>query len=157
MRCGYKVEPTGIRLLKTCSPEMKSLFRFFVQKPATLLLVDGFGALLTGLTLLFVAFYAPSWFGLPEEALVRLGSCAICIAACSVSFGTVLRAQWQRWLSKVWIVNLLYVLVVAALLIGRRGELTTLGLAYFVAEAGIILLLVAMEIKVWQATRRPRF
>ena len=136
---------------------MKSLVRFFTQKPRTLLLVDGIGALLTGLSLLLISSHGPAWFGLPEASLVRLGFCAISIAVCSVSCGTILRAYWQGWLGKVWIINLLYLAAVAVLLVRCAGQLTTLGLIYFAAEAAIILLLVGIEIKVWQAVRRPGF
>lgn len=125
--------------------EPSSLVRPGVER---VFLIDGLGGVLTAtmLGLVLPAFH--EHIGLPVDTLRLLGLAGLGYAAYSLSCFRFLRGNHAPYLRFVVLANLLYCIVTAAILTAHRQDLTTLGLAYFVAEILVILAVVGLEIRV---------
>jgi hypothetical protein len=137
---------------------MYELIRKFAQKPKTIFLVDGFGALVTAFLLLVMMSKFEAYFGMPVTALRYL--CIIATLFCLYSFACYywVRNHWQPYLRAISIANTLYCCLTIGLIIYHYSSLTILGIAYFVAESIIICILVYVELKtlhVWKQEQVP--
>jgi hypothetical protein len=113
-------------------------------------LLDGAGALVS-VFLLGVALPAiQPWLGMPFHILYSLATWALGCAIYSLSCHRLANHRNSRWLQGIMVANALYCLLTASLIVVYFTELTTWGIAYFVAEMPVILGLVLLERKVFR-------
>jgi len=108
-------------------------------------LIDGLGAILTALLLSQVLARFEPVFGMPRDILWLLAGVVACFAIYSISCYLFLEKNGKPYLQGIAIANMLYCLTTLGLLIYLRASLTYLGLAYFIGEMIIILILVRWE------------
>ena len=120
------------------------------------LLVDGLGACASVLLLGFVLPAMQPWIGMPTRILYLLAGIAALFAASSLSGYRFAGDHATRWLRAVMVANLLYCLLTCSLVALHLGELTAGGVAYFVAEAAVILGLVWAELQVLRRDQGSR-
>jgi hypothetical protein len=116
-------------------------------------LIDGVGAIITGLMLSQVlARFAPL-FGMPANLLFILSGLAFCFALYSLSCYLLVVENPAKNLMVIIIANLFYCLGTFVLVILHFQELKWLGIFYFVGEITIVLLLVRFEYRKWKENR----
>lgn len=114
-------------------------------------LIDGLGAMVTAILLSQVLARFETVFGMPRDILWILAGAAICFAVYSISCHLFLKENEKPYLRGIAIANLLYCLTTLVLVIYLRESLTYLGIAYFIGEMIIILILVRWEFSVIEA------
>jgi hypothetical protein len=117
---------------------MPKIFALFAQKPKTIFLVDGLGALGTASLLLLVLIKFQKYFGMPSETLSLLSIIAFTFTAYSILCFLFLKKNWGMFLKAIMIANLFYCCLTTGLLIHYRSLLTNMGLTYFIAEIVVI-------------------
>lgn len=118
----------------------------FIKKPKQLLLIDSSGAFLTTMLLLLVVKHFNLFFGLTTSQINTLAIIAGFI--CSIGIGCWFTAN-KNWKAILWTLaslNVLYCLTTVLVLNAGAG-LTIYGIAYFLIEIIIILVLAILEIK----------
>lgn len=108
-------------------------------------LIDGLGAIVTAILLSQVLARFETVFGMPRDILWVLAGAAGCFAVYSISCHLFLKKNGKPFLQGIAIANLIYCLTTLVLVIYLRESLTYLGLAYFIGEMIIILILVRWE------------
>ena len=116
-----------------------------IQQPKTLFLIDGLGALVTGISLLLMSAPLNEYVGMPPSVLHPLAWIAGVFAAYSLSCFAGFGPRWPLLMSLIGSANLLYRVATAMLVFQHSEQLTLLGIAYFVGEILIICTLVAIE------------
>ncbi|WP_154852697.1 hypothetical protein [Cyclobacterium xiamenense] len=112
-----------------------------------LLLLDGVGALMTATLLTqVVARYEPL-FGMPKATVYVLSVVALGFAAFSLGSYLLAKRGFSRYLGMILFANLAYCVATATLLFVYREKITWLGIAYFVGEIILVLVLVYQEYK----------
>ena len=119
---------------------------FLLANPRKLLLVDGMGALLSTLLLLLIAYWQP-FFGMPAEVIYRLIPVTTLFTIYSLSCYFLTFANWKPYLRIIAIANILYCCVTLGLVLYFFKQLTLLGMAYFLSEKVIVILLALFELK----------
>ena len=114
-------------------------------------LIDGLGAIVTAILLSQVLARFETVFGMPQDILWILAGVAACFAVYSISCHLFLEKNEQPYLRGIAVANLFYCLTTLVLVIYLRATLTYLGLAYFIGEMIIILILVRWEFSVAEA------
>lgn len=117
-----------------------------VFDPKRLFLLDGIGALITATLLIVLLSNFESTFGVPPTLLNALAGIAIVFGIYSLTCYFKLRDHWQPFLRAIAIGNLSYCVLTVFLLVVFGHEITVFGVAYFLAEILIILLLAASEL-----------
>lgn len=115
-------------------------------KPKQIFLIDGIGAVVSSLLLVFVACNEPI-FGMPGEVLLKIIPIAITAAVLSLSCYFVNLPDRQKYLSAIIILNITYCCLTLLLMITFFRELTVPGMLYFMAEKLIIILLIVFELR----------
>lgn len=109
--------------------------------------IDAAGALLTA-TLLFLLWAPhPEWLGIPESALLVLGSIACTFFLYSASCALNTSEKWRLYLGIISVLNMAYVVLVFGLLLAHSSQITALGWLILMGEAFIILILASVEMK----------
>jgi hypothetical protein len=116
-------------------------------KPKQLFLIDGLGALLTAFLLGTVLTTFQSLFGMPINVLFLLAAIAVVYAVYSFFNHFRMQKNWKVYMKIIAIANFAYCLLTIGLMIFFCQELTTLGFAYFIIEAFIILSLATLEFR----------
>jgi hypothetical protein len=116
-------------------------------------LLDGIGALITGLLLSQVLARFESLFGMPKEILWVLSGVAFLFALYSITCHVIIKKNFGKYLKVIMVANLLYCLVTSVLMILLFNSLTWLGIAYFIGEIIIIVILVMIESRVLSRSR----
>jgi hypothetical protein len=129
---------------------MARFFAQFIQKPKTIFLVDGVGALITASILFLVALKFQVYFSIPREILSSLSIIAYSFATYSILCFLFLKKDWGIFLKAIMITNLLYCCLTMGLVIYYHSVLTTIGLTYFLAEIAVIAGLVFVELKIFK-------
>lgn len=124
---------------------MNSIVERFNITPRTIFLVDGIGALLSAMLLLFVLAQFEAVFGMPQVVSQSLSIPAFIFAAYSLTCYVVNLSKPKYFLLVIAIANCLYCFATMWLLIQHRSEVTILGWAYFLGEIAIILTLARLE------------
>lgn len=127
---------------------IKSILDYFSGKPKSLFLLDGLGAALTTLSLFFVVRPYHDYVGMPANMLTYLSVIGLVYGVYSMSCYFFLKGSWTPYLRIIGISNFLYCVLTMILLLSYCNSLTRLGLAYFLVEILIILLLVYLELRV---------
>lgn len=113
-----------------------------------LFLIDGLGALVTALLLSQVLARFESVFGMPREILWVLAGIAGCFAVYSFLCHLFIEENGQPYLKGIAVANTVYCITTLGLVIYLNESLTYLGIAYFIGEIFIILILVRLEFNV---------
>lgn len=124
------------------------LIHQLAAKPKTLFLLDGIGAGITALFLLFILLNLSAAFGMPKTALIVLLCVALSFCLYSISCFIFLKEKWILFIRIISIANVLYCLITLSLICIHFKQLTTLGTTYFLGEIAIIFVLVYIEMKV---------
>lgn len=119
--------------------------------PTNLFLLDALGALISAFLLSFVLVKLKSIIGMPVEVLYILAAVPAVFALYSFSCFFFVRERWRPFLKLIAIANSVYCLVSLAMIFYHYEELTKLGIAYFLVEIVIVLLLVGVE---WRVASR---
>lgn len=119
----------------------------YIQRPPTLFLIDGLGALLSAILLGVVLVQFEAIFGMPPNVLYGLAG--IAGGFCIYSLSCFLRKpeNWRPYLKGIAIANLAYCALTAGLVVYFRQRLTGLGILYFVLEIAVIVGLSVFELK----------
>ncbi|MBX3241011.1 MAG: hypothetical protein KIT80_16005 [Chitinophagaceae bacterium] len=118
-----------------------------VLQPKLIFLVDGIGAVLTTCFLFILSLFEP-FFGMPRYILYLLMIPAGLLAICSLSRYRRPGVNWRWHLRFIAIANLLYCLVTACLVINFFEQLTGWGIAYFIVEMMIVVILAVFELRI---------
>ncbi|MGH1345981.1 MAG: hypothetical protein ACRBN8_30735 [Nannocystales bacterium] len=113
-------------------------------------LVDGLGALISTVATATILWRLQALLGMPEGMLAVLVVLAIGFAAYSLTCWAR-DAPLRPWLPLVMAANLAYCGLVAGALLWHGSALTTVGMAYFAGEIGVIIGVVALEARVLRA------
>jgi hypothetical protein len=121
---------------------------YFSKEPRNLFLTDALGAGLTTLSLICILRYFNDYFGMPSNSLMVLSIIGSLYFAYSISCYFFLKNYWARCLRIISIFNLIYCLVTIMILSINFYTVTQIGLAYFLYEILIIMLIVMVELRV---------
>lgn len=116
--------------------------------PRKLFLLDSLGAMLTLVFLSVVIQNLRQYFGIPEDILQYLSVAVLMFCVYSVTCYFFLKGNWPPFIRTIGIANLLYCFCTLILLILYSKILTPQGIAYFLIESVIILILVYIELSV---------
>jgi hypothetical protein len=111
-----------------------------------LFLVDGLGAILTATLLSQVLVRWQALFGVPASVLYVLAGLAACFALYSLSCYFLLRKRHAFYLRVIAAANAIYCLATLGLMVSLP-TISWLGIAYFIGEIIVILLLVNLEFR----------
>lgn len=115
-----------------------------------MLLIDGIGGALTAVMLGLVLPSFSATIGLPPRVLVMLGLFGVGYAGYSLCCSRLVRTRWRPTLTIIIVANLVYCAISALVLATYRNTITPLGVAYFLVEIMVILVLVGAEIAVFR-------
>ena len=125
-----------------------ALLQQLIQHPKKMFLIDGIGALLSALGLLFILIPFETYFGMPAIVCQYLSFIAFAFTAFSLMRYFSDMNNWHTYLKVIATANSLYCLLTLGLVIKYVQSLSALGIAYFVGEMLIILAIVRLEIAV---------
>ena len=108
-------------------------------------LLDAFGALVTATLLSQVLARMEPVFGMPRDLLFLLAGVATCFAIYSLMCWLFVGNKWRHFLRAIAIANTVYCLITLALVVLLYEQLTWLGIAYFIGEIVLVMLLVSVE------------
>lgn len=111
----------------------------------TIFLLDGVGALVSGVFLGLVLPSLQPLVGMPVGALRALALVAVVFSVYSLSCFAFVDHGQPGWLRLLSTCNLIYCAVTLGLVVWYRDQLTLLGFLYFGAEAAIVVALVWLE------------
>lgn len=115
--------------------------------PRQLFRLDALGALLTALLLGVVLPAFQPLFGMPVNVLHVLAGIAVVFFLYSLSCHFRAGEKWRPLLRAIALANLAYCFLTMGLVVYWWEQLTVLGVLYFVGEAGIVLGLAGVELK----------
>lgn len=116
-------------------------------------LIDGIGAIITALMLGVILPAFQPVFGMPTEILHLLSGVASAFALYSLICHFFLKKNRSAFLRIIAMCNAVYCLITLGLMVGYREVITGWGIAYFVGEIAVVLLLVRLE---WNTARAMR-
>ena len=111
----------------------------------TIFLLDGVGALVSAFSIGVVLTTYQSYIGMPLGILYLLAGLAVGCAAYSLTRYWFADLSRPFWLKGIIFLNLSYCWLSLFFVVTKFHLLTALGLAYFVLEKVIVLLIVALE------------
>ena len=124
-----------------------TLIEKLMSNPKNVFLLDGIGALLTGILLIVVVIPLHEEFGIPQSALYWLSAIACIFSVYSICCAYIKSDQWQALLKAISVANCFYCVLVIIILINFSNTVTLLGFAYFIGEIIIIISIVSIEIR----------
>ena len=127
---------------------LKTAIENLATNPKKLMLIDSIGAFISATLLFIILSFFKEEFGLPKNILYLLFGMACLFFIYSICCFYLVDKRWRIFLSIIAVVNLLYCLLTAILLIIYFNSVTTLGYIYFVLEILIIYCLAYIEIKI---------
>jgi len=123
------------------------IFPRLKSQPKQIFLLDGIGAFLSTLFLLFIAKFHEV-FGMPYLTVCLLCTIALVLCIYSLCCSYFVASKWRPFLLVIIAANVLYSLLTGFLVVYHFRGLTALGLAYFVAELVVLGMVVALEVNV---------
>lgn len=125
------------------------IMRQFIQtislNPKRIFLIDSLGALLTSLLSVAVLLPFEALFGMPRPVLLFLSGTSLLFALYSLGCYWFVKHNWRPFLTLIWLANASYCCLTAGLIIAYYGRLTRLGVAYFLVEIVLIIVLIRVE------------
>jgi hypothetical protein len=116
-------------------------------QPKRIFLIDALGALLSAAMLGLVLTRFESNFGMPVKTLHLLALIPIFYFIYSFFCFVKTPRHWRKYLRGIAIANLIYCLLTIGTVFSHFGQLTLLGIAYFVGEMAIIIALAMFELR----------
>ncbi len=133
---------TGALERRRVSASLEPMTRVPIKR---MLLLDGIGASLSALMLGVVLPRMHDWIGMPAQALGVLCLIATAYALFSLCCPVFSSQPEPTWLRVIMFANIAYALVIAALLLIHLEEMQPLGIAYFLADLGVMFLVIRLE------------
>ncbi len=127
---------------------VKNILDYFSGKPKSLFLLDGLGAGLTTFSLFLILRFYSGYFGMPANILTCLFIIGLVYCAYSMACYFLLKGRWPAYLRIIGVGNFAYCMLTITFLYSYYNSLTRIGLAYFMAEVLIIMVLAAVEFSV---------
>jgi hypothetical protein len=118
-----------------------------MTKPHKLFLLDGVGAIVSAVSLGLLLPYLNEYIGMPKLSLYALAVPAVFFALYSLICYFIRIDKWRPFLQGIAVANLLYCCVTIFLVFSHYKELTGWGLAYFVGEVAVILVIAYWELR----------
>jgi hypothetical protein len=109
-------------------------------------LIDGLGALLSALLLVFISFYE-SIFGMPANIVHSLIPIPFIFSLYTLVCHFIQSTRWKILLKIIASANMLYCGLTLYLVYHYFASLTIIGLSYFILETVVILILSIFELK----------
>lgn len=135
---------------------ISEIFKQLEQKPKTLFLVDGLGAMITSFFLLVILINFNKYFGMPKTALSYLSTIAAFLCIYSTICFFFLKDNWNFHIRIISIANLLYCFLTIGFIIFNFATLTIIGTTYFLVEIIVIGGLVYIKFHVAIATKKNK-
>lgn len=117
-----------------------------------LFLIDGFGALLSAFLLGVILVRFESTFGMPRQTLYFLAFIPCLFVVYDFIICKIIGENWRPFLKAIAVANLVYCCMSMGLLVHHYSKLTYLGLAYFLIEIIVVLMVAMIELKVARIT-----
>jgi len=127
---------------------VRKIINQLARKPKILFLIDGLGAMLTGVLLFVVLRNFSEYFGMPLPILTFLSAIAAIFFVYSFTCFFFLTNNWILYIRAISVGNLLYSCITISQLLANFELLTLLGWIYFIGEIIVIGLLVYIELSV---------
>lgn len=118
-----------------------------ISNPKSLILFDGFGALLSAFLLGVILIKFEHLFGMPPKALYVLAILPCFFAVYDFACYFLAKKNWSLFIKIIAALNLLYCCISIGYVFYHFQKLTILGHLYFVGELIIVLVLVFIEFK----------
>lgn len=118
-----------------------------MQNPHKLFLLDGLGAVLSVTSLGLLLPYFNEYIGMPKQTLYALAVPAVFFGVYSLTCYLIRVKNWRSFLRGIAVANLLYCGVTVCLMFSHFRALTGWGLAYFMGEVVVILVIVFWELR----------
>lgn len=128
------------------------LAHILASRPRHVFLLDGFGALLSALLLVFLIAPFDAVFGMPPEIAYNLSFPAFGFAVYSLGCYLLNFELWKPFMRLIALANALYCCITFALVIALYRSLSKLGVAYFLGEIVIVFAVIGIEI--WVVRRQ---
>lgn len=112
-----------------------------------LFLIDGIGAIISGLFLGVVLVWLEDKIGMPKNVLYFLAILPIFFAVYSFGCYFFLKSNYAPYLKGIAIMNLMYCFLTIGLLFFYDHDLTFLGWTYFIVELLVLAVLISFEFK----------
>ena len=125
----------------------RTFFNKLISSKKQLFIIDGLGALLTAFCLVAVLAPFEGTFGMPKRILYFLAVPACIFFLYSLCCYFFVTKNSGLYLKAIAIANLLYCLSTVVLVFIKYESLTKYGLAYFLLEVLVIILLVSVELR----------
>lgn len=135
---------------------VRKTIHYLTNKPKTIFLIDGLGAMLTTLLLFVVLRNFNEYFRVPKTILTFLSAISICFCLYSIACFFFLKANWTPFIRIISYANFFYCVLTVGLVITYNSVISTLGMVYFLVEVIIVCLLVYIELKVATAVKQNR-
>jgi hypothetical protein len=116
-------------------------------KPKTFFIIDGLGALLSAFLLGVVLVQFESIFGMPKETLYILAFLPCLFALYDLVCYLKVKKNELLFLRGIAMANLFYCCLSVGFVLSDYAELTNLGLAYFIVELIVVLILAGIQLK----------
>jgi hypothetical protein len=127
---------------------MADLVKLLRHNPKTIFLLDGLGAMMTGVSIILIKTFFVDYFGMSSDALIYLATIAWGLALYSMTCYFALDDNWRPFLRPLLIANVFYCFLTSWLLIAFAKTLTIFGYAYFLSEMVLISALVYVEVQI---------
>ena len=121
---------------------------YFLEKPKSLLLIDGLGAAMTAFSLFFIWRPFSDYIGLPTTVLSNLAVIGLLYCSYSLTCFFLIKDNWSLYLKIIGWCNFLYCLLTLVIIFYFFNGLTGIGLSYFAVEISIITSLIIIELSV---------
>jgi hypothetical protein len=125
----------------------KTESKIMTFNPKTLFIIDGLGALVSAFLLGVVLVQFKSLFGMPKETLYLLAFLPCLFALYDLFCYLKVTKNELLFLKGIALANLLYCCLSIGLVSYHYNQLTNLGIAYFVLELLVVLVLVSIQLK----------
>jgi hypothetical protein len=128
--------------------KLNRIFENLGLNSRTVFLLDGLGALLS--TVLLVLLLAPfeNIFGMSRKIVYQLSIPTLVFTVYSCGFYFLNMKNWKPYLKLIALANFIYCCVSFGLVIQQYSTLTILGIAYFLGEIGVVLLVIKIELMI---------
>lgn len=117
-----------------------------IKNPRQVFLLDGFGALLSALLLIFLIAPFYNVFGVPHPLAIQLAIPVVGFCVYSLLCYLLHLRNWKPYLFLIAFANFAYCCFTAGIMIKYFRSMELLGFLYFSAEILIILFLVRIEL-----------
>ncbi len=120
--------------------------QILTSKPRNVFLLDGLGAMLSALLLVFLIAPLETIFGMPHDIAVKLSYPAFGFAAYSLGCFALNPQAWKPFMRVIALANFLYCCLTFTLVVIDFSLLTMLGVAYFLGEIAIVFGVIGIEL-----------